>query len=139
MAERGYGRILNVSSLAGLVPGSAGHTLYSAAKSFLIKFSESLALEHTRTGVQVTALCPGFTHTEFHDVLGNRKLVDGLPSLMWMDAETVAREGYDALMRGDVVYVPGAVNRAIAAATRLVPESIALGIMKRQKRLRVSD
>jgi short-subunit dehydrogenase len=68
MTERRYGRILNVSSLAGLVPGSAGHTLYGAAKSFLIKFSESLALEHAGDGVHVTALCPGFTHTEFHDV-----------------------------------------------------------------------
>jgi short-subunit dehydrogenase len=137
MTERRYGRILNVSSLAGLIPGSSGHTLYSAAKSFLVKFSESLALEHGSDGVNVTALCPGFTHSEFHDVLGNRELVGKLPSYMWMDAGTVANEGYRAVMAGKIVHVPGTVNRAIASATRLIPERVALGILKRQsKRLR---
>jgi len=140
MTARRYGRILNVSSLAALLPGSAGHTLYSAAKSFLVKFTESLSLEHAHDGVHVAVLCPGFTHSEFHDVLGNRKLVSKLPSFMWMDAPTVAREGYRAVMQGKAVHVPGRVNRAIATATRLLPEPIALGAMKRQtKRLRVSD
>lgn len=140
MTERNYGRILNVSSLAALMPGSAGHTLYSAAKSFLVKFTESLSLEHANDGVHVAALCPGFTYSEFHDVLGNRKLVSKLPSYMWMDAPTVAREGYRAVMRGTAVHVPGRVNRAIAAATRLLPEPVALGVMKRQtKRVRVSE
>ena len=68
MLERGYGRILNVASLAGLVPAPAGHTLYAASKSFMIKFSESLAHEVGHRGVHVTALCPGFTLSEFHDV-----------------------------------------------------------------------
>ena len=140
MTERRYGRILNVSSLAALVPGAAGHTLYAAAKSFLVKFSESLALEHAKDGVNVTALCPGFTHTEFHDVLGNKPLVSKLPSYMWMDARTVAAEGYRAVMDGKVLHVPGGVNRVIAGATRLLPETLALGMMKRQsKRLRVGD
>jgi short-subunit dehydrogenase len=140
MTERGYGRIINVSSLAGLVPGSAGHTLYGAAKSFLVKFSESLALEHGSDGVHVTALCPGFTYSEFHDVLGNRKLVSKLPSSMWMDARKVAQEGYRAVMDGKVVHVPGGMNRAIAGATRLVPESLALAVMKRTtRRIRVGD
>jgi short-subunit dehydrogenase len=140
MTERRYGRILNVSSLAALMPGSAGHTLYGAAKSFLVKFSESLALEHSGDGVHVTALCPGFTFSEFHDVLGNRKLVSKLPSYMWMDATTVARQGYRAVMDGKAVHVPGGVNRAIATVTRLIPEPVALGVMKRQtKRIRVGD
>ncbi len=140
MTARRYGRILNVSSLAGLVPGSAGHTLYGAAKSFLIKFSESLALEHASDGVHVTALCPGFTYSEFHDVLGNRKLVSKLPSPMWMDAKTVAQDGYRAVMDGKVVRVPGGVNRAIAGATRLVPEGIALAVARRaSRRIRVAD
>ncbi|HLK36090.1 MAG TPA: SDR family oxidoreductase [Polyangiaceae bacterium] len=140
MKGRGYGRILNVSSLAGLMPGSAGHTLYAAAKAFLIKFSESLALEHAGDGVMVSALCPGFTYSEFHDVLGNRSLVSKLPSYLWMDADTVARQGYAAVMAGRVVCVPGAVNQAIASVTRLIPEPIALRIMRRQaKRIRVGD
>jgi len=72
MIERGYGRIINVASLAGLVPAPAGHTLYGAAKAFLIKFSEALANEVRRHNVHVTALCPGFTLSEFHDVTGTR-------------------------------------------------------------------
>jgi short-subunit dehydrogenase len=140
MIERGYGRIIHVASLAGLLPGSAGNTLYSAAKSFLIKFSESLALEHAGDGVNVSALCPGFTYSEFHDVLGNRGLVSKLPTYLWMGADAVAREGYAAVMRGKVLCVPGPVNRAIASATKLVPEPIALRAMQRQsKRYRVSQ
>jgi short-subunit dehydrogenase len=140
MKERGYGRILNVASLAGLIPPSAGHTLYAAAKSFLVKFSESLALEHGRDGIHVCALCPGFTYSEFHDVLGNRKLVSKLPSVLWMDADEVARDGYSAVMSGRVLCVPGLVNQAIASATRFVPEPLALRVMRSQsRRIRVAD
>jgi len=140
MTERRYGRILNVSSLAGLVPGSAGHTLYGPAKAFLVRFSESLALEQRGDGVHATALCPGFTYSEFHDVLGNRSLVSRLPKLLWMDAETVAREGYEAVMAGRPVHVPGAVNRAIAGATKVMPEPLAMFMMRRQtKKIRVGD
>src|SRR3954467_9754021 len=66
MQQRGFGRIANIASLAGHIPGSAGHTLYGASKAFLIKFSQSLALENTSTGVHVCAVCPGFTYSEFH-------------------------------------------------------------------------
>jgi len=73
-------------------------------------------------------------------VLGNRKLVSKLPRYMWMDATSVAREGYRAVMDGKPVHVPGGVNRTIAAVTKLIPESIALAIMKRQtKRIRVAN
>ena len=73
MRERGYGRIANIASLAGHMPGSAGHTLYAASKAFLIKFSQSLALENIAKGVKVCAICPGFTYSEFHDVVGTRE------------------------------------------------------------------
>ena len=103
-------------------------------------FSESLSAEVKHRGVHVTALCPGFTYSEFHDVLGNRKLVSKLPSPMWMDAKTVAEEGYRAVMDGRVLHVPGGVNRAIASATRLVPENLAIAVMKRTtRRIRVGD
>jgi len=72
MVERRFGRIVNVASLAGLIPGSAGHTLYGATKAYLVRFSQSLHLENLATGVQVSALCPGFTYSEFHDVNGTR-------------------------------------------------------------------
>ena len=131
MIERRYGRIVNVASLAGLVPGTAGHTLYGATKSFLIKFSESLAAETRRHGVHVTAVCPGFTFSEFHDVTGTRDKVNQLPRWMWMDAATVARQGFDAVTAGAPVYVNGRANRMIAALVRLMPQSVVHAVAHR--------
>ena len=82
MVDDGFGRIINVASLAGHMPGSKGHTLYAGVKSFLIKFSESLNAELRESGVNVSALCPGFTLTEFHDVNGTREGINKLPSFM---------------------------------------------------------
>jgi short-subunit dehydrogenase len=130
MIERGYGRIINVSSVAGLLTGSAGSTLYGAAKSFLIKFSESLWLELEGTGVHVTALCPGFTYTELHDVSGTREQISKTPAFMWMQARTVARQGIDAVMRGDPVYVNGVFNGLLAGVTALSPRGLALSISR---------
>jgi short-subunit dehydrogenase len=132
MKARGYGRIINVASLAGHVPGSAGHTLYAASKAYLIKFSQSLALETKGTGVHVTALCPGFTLSEFHDVNGSRPLVSKMPGFMWMDAPTVAREGMDAVEAGKAVYVNGRVNRLIKGLFKLLPDALALKMVERQ-------
>ena len=131
MIERRWGRIINVASLAGLLPGVAGHTLYAASKAFVILFSESLALETARHGVHVTASCPGFTLTEFHDVTGTRAEVNRLPKFMWLDATDVARSSYEAVMAGVPVYVPGRVNRSIAGLARLLPRSVVLRAMKR--------
>ena len=98
MTSRGSGAIINVASLAGHMPGSAGHTMYAASKAFLIKFSQSLALENERHGVKVQALCPGFTYSEFHDVTGARQLVAKMPSYMWMGADEVVRLSLAALV-----------------------------------------
>jgi short-subunit dehydrogenase len=134
MIERRWGRIINVASVAGLMPAVAGHTLYAASKAFVIKFSESLALEAARHGIFVCASCPGFTYTEFHDVIGTRAQVDTLPRFMWLDADRVARDSYDAVMRGVPVYVPGRVYRALTTVTRLMPPSLVLAVMKRNAR-----
>jgi len=134
MLERGYGRIVNVASLAGLVPAPAGHTLYGASKAFLIKFSEALSHEGQPHGVHVTALCPGFTLSEFHDVTGTREQMRGLPSWMWMDAATVARQGYEAVMAGDAIYINGRVNRAVALAVRYVPRWLVSMVGRRMAR-----
>ena len=131
MLERGYGRIINVASLAGLLPGVAGHTLYAATKAFLIRFSESLSTEVTQYGVHVTAVCPGFTFSEFHDVSGTRHIVNRMPSFMWMDADTVARQGFEAVMAGRPVQVTGRVNTAIAALGRLLPTRIVYAMNRR--------
>jgi short-subunit dehydrogenase len=122
MIERRYGRIINVASLAALVPAPAGHTLYAASKALVVKFSESLAGEVLRHGIHVTALCPGFTFSEFHDVTGSRATVSRLPPWLWMKAAQVAREGFDAVMAGKPIHVTGRVNRTIAAGARHLPE-----------------
>ena len=78
MIERRFGRIITVASLAGLIPGSPGHTLYGPVKAFGVRFSESVHAETRGSGVHVTALCPGFTHSEFHDVNNTRKGLERL-------------------------------------------------------------
>jgi short-subunit dehydrogenase len=133
MIERKFGRIVNVASLAGLVPGSMGHTLYGATKSFLVKFSQSLHLENLQTGVHVTALCPGFTYSEFHDVNETREQISGsTPSWLWMGADEVAAAGYEAAEANRPVCVTGAPNKAIAAFAKLVPDDWALALMAGQ-------
>lgn len=129
METDGYGRILNVASLAGLVPASAGHTLYGAAKGFMIRFSECLALEMQPKGVHVTALCPGFTYTEFHDVNGMRERVSKLPRWLWLDADTVARLGIDAVERGDARCITGGANRVIAGVSKYLPDGLARALV----------
>ncbi len=121
MTRRGYGRILNVASVAGFMPGSASHTLYGGAKSMLIKFSQSLHSEQKGSGVFVSALCPGFTQSEFHDVNGTRAEMRRLPRFMWLSAERVAKEGYRAVMKNQPICIPGAQYRLISTFARLLP------------------
>jgi short-subunit dehydrogenase len=121
MAERGFGRIMQVASLAGHMPGSRGHTLYAAVKSYLIKFSESLNMEMLGTGVHVSALCPGFVLTEFHDVNGTREGINSLPGFMVMDADVCARLAADALEANKPVFISGRVNRFLARLNRWAP------------------
>lgn len=134
MQQRRYGRILNIASLAGHVPGSAGHTMYAASKAFLIKFSQSLALENQQYGINVCAVCPGFTWSEFHDVVGSRESVSKMPKWMWMTAEEVAREGVDATERGEIVHVTGKVNRMIKALIKLLPDRMGLNLVQRKSK-----
>jgi short-subunit dehydrogenase len=126
MRQRGYGRIINVASLAGHVPAPAGHTLYGASKAYLIKFSQALALENQSRGIHVCALCPGFTWSEFHDVTRTREKMDKLPAYLWLSAAEVVRQGIAAVERGDVVYIPGRVNRFIKSVLQLMPDRLAL-------------
>lgn len=132
MLERGRGHVINVASVAGLIPGSAGHTLYAAVKAFLIKFSQSLALEYRGRGVHTCAVCPGFTWSEFHDVNGSRELMNKLPRYMWLDADRVAREGVDAVLRGRVVQVSGWQYKGIHLMTKLLPERLLLRMSARR-------
>jgi short-subunit dehydrogenase len=132
MLQRGYGRIIHVASLAGLMPGAPTSTLYPAAKSFLVKFAESLSAELWGSGVHVCAVCPGFTRSEFHDVMGTRSVVSKLPDFMWQDARSVAREGIEAVMRNETVYVTGQLNALLANVVRVLSPELARKLMRRQ-------
>ena len=143
MAERGFGRIINIASLAGYSPGSNGHTLYASVKSGLIKFSESIQAEAAAAGyedVHCTALCPGFTWSEFHDVNGTRETTNEMPDWMWMEAAPVVEAGIKACERGQPVVVPGAVNKGLATLTRILPEPIGRALVGSQsKRFRHTE
>jgi len=137
MQERGYGRIINVASLAGYAAGSAGHTLYASVKSGLIKFSESLNAECAAANlddVHCNALCPGFTWSEFHDVNGTREDTDKMPKWMWMEAAPVVKAGIDAVNKGQPVVVPGMANKMLASLTRVLPEPLGRALVRAQSK-----
>ncbi len=123
MKERGYGRIVNVSSIAAYAPPAAS-LLYTGIKSYVLHVSQSMDMELKPHGVHVTALCPGFTRTEFHDVMGTRQAASQFPDFVWQDAADVVREGFDAVMAGKPVCVPGWVNRLTVAGIRPLPEAL---------------
>lgn len=138
MLARGHGRILNIASVAGLIPGTAGHTLYAASKSFLVKFSQSLALEYRNRGVNTCAVCAGFTLSEFHDVNGARPLMDRMPKWVWLQADRVARDALDAVERGKVVQISGLLYKTIYVLTKLMPDWLQLRMSaRRSKQFRV--
>jgi short-subunit dehydrogenase len=133
MLEREFGRIVNVASLAGLMPGARGHTLYGPAKAMLMRFSQALHLETQGTGVHVSALCPGFTYSEFHDVAGTRSQVsDSTPTWLWLGADEVAQAGYEATEANRPICVTGAPNKAIAALAKLIPDEWGMALMSSQ-------
>ena len=123
MKQRGWGRIINLSSLAAMSPPGEG-LLYTGIKSYVLNMSQSLDMELKPHGIHVTALCPGFTHSEFHDVMGTRDAADRLPSFMWQQPESVVREGWAAVTHAKPVCIPGTVNKLTAAAIRPVPQRI---------------
>jgi short-subunit dehydrogenase len=140
MEAAGHGRILNVASLAGLVPASAGHTLYGATKLWLVRFSETLHQECRGRGVNVTAVCPGMTYTEFHDVNGMRDKVNKLPKGIWLTSEQVAKLGVDAVEAGKPRIITGKANNVIAALSKYLPNWLAAALIgSRSKDFRDAD
>jgi uncharacterized protein len=114
MRERGGGTIINVSSLGTLAPGK-GMAVYGATKAFLNYYSLALQAELAGTGIEVQALCPGFTRTEFHDPMAAQGFDrDRIPQHMWMTAEAVVAASLAALGSTQVLVVPGADNRDFA-------------------------
>lgn len=123
MRERGWGRIINLSSIAAFQP-PAESLLYTGIKTYVLNMSQALNMELSPHGVHVTALCPGFTRSEFHDVMETREAANRLPGPLWGDADQVARAGWSAVMRGKPVCVPRAVNKVLAASMRPVPLAV---------------
>ncbi|GAA3596592.1 SDR family oxidoreductase [Klugiella xanthotipulae] len=118
MLSRGSGRIVNVASVAGFVPRGT----YSAAKAWLITFCRSLNAVYGPRGVHVTALCPGFVRTEFHERMGDE--MAGIPRWMWLTTEPVVRRGLRDSARGRSISVPTVRYRAIVALTRVLPSAL---------------
>lgn len=115
MVERRHGTVVNVSSVAGFIPQGT----YSAAKAWVTAFTQGLAGELDGTGVRVVAVCPGFTHTEFHE----RADMDmgAVHPRLWLEADDVVDATFAALARGTVVCVPGRQYQAIVALARHMP------------------
>ncbi len=110
MQARGFGRVINVASVAGRVPRADGCN-YSSSKAYVVALSESLAVTLAGTGVNVCALCPGFTHTEFHETAGMMEMKNSLPKWLWYPAETVVADGIEAVDKGKAVYISGRIYR----------------------------
>jgi len=120
MLASGAGTVINVASVAGLLPGRG--STYSASKAWVIAFSEGLANGLGGTGVGVHALCPGFVRTEFHERAG----IDmaGTPSFLWLEVDDVVSDCLSAVAKGEVVIVPGLQYKALTTAGRIVPRSL---------------
>ncbi|MEO8812977.1 MAG: SDR family NAD(P)-dependent oxidoreductase, partial [Caulobacteraceae bacterium] len=107
--------------------------LYGAAKAFVVRFSQSLHQENQAFGVHVSALCPGFTFTEFHDVNHTRGTIgERAPAWLWLGADEVAAAGYEAAEANRPICVPGAPNKAIAAIAKILPDDWGTALMSSQ-------
>ncbi len=132
MKERNSGIIINVSSVAGWIAGGS----YSAAKSYLTVLSESLHTELRFTKVKVLSLCPGFTHTEFHQ--RGKMRMDSLPKIMWLEADQVVEKAWSDALAGKAVSVPGWQYKVLSFAARFAPRpfvrKIGTNVRARQRR-----
>lgn len=124
MRDRGHGAIVNVGSTAGFV--TMGH--YSAVKSWVIVYSEGLANELRDTGVQVTALCPGWVRTEFHERAGIN--VSKLPGPVWIDGQRLVDECLADVSKGRIISIPTKRYSVAIFAARLAPRRVIRAISR---------
>ena len=118
MLSRGFGVVINVSSIASWITGGT----YSAAKAWVTVFSESLAQELAGSGVRVIAVCPGFVHTEFHDRAGMD--MSNVPDWMWLEAEQVVEQAMRDVTRNRPISVAGAQYKALSTVVRYAPRPL---------------
>ena len=132
MRSQKRGFIVNVSSVASWITGST----YSASKSWVTVFSEYLSVDLANEGIHVTALAPGFTHTEFHQ--RGKMNMSGLPKLLWLNADRVVAAGIQAVKRGKALSIPGVQYQVIYLLLRILPRSIVrkagLGVRRKQRK-----
>jgi len=128
MIERKQGKILNVSSLAAFQPGPL-MSLYYASKAYMLSFSEAIANELKGTGVTVTALCPGPTKTSFQKVVADSSS-DNKISFNMACPKEVVQYGYNAMMKGKTVAVPGVFNKFLSRLPRILPRNTATSIVR---------
>ncbi|MHA7653758.1 SDR family NAD(P)-dependent oxidoreductase [Mycobacterium sp. ML4] len=127
MMDAGAGTVINIASVAGLLPGRG--STYSASKAWVISFSEGLANGLQGSGVGVHAVCPGYVRTEFHSRAGLD--MAHVPSFMWLQVDDVVRDSLADIARGKVVIVPGAQYRFLVATGRAMPRRLAMLLTKR--------
>lgn len=131
MKERNSGTIINVSSVASFIAGGT----YSASKSYMTVLSESLHTEVRDTNVKISALCPGFTRTEFHQ--RGRMKMKGLPDFMWLDSDQLVAASWSDAQSGKAVSIPGWQYKILIALISLAPRSavrkIGMNLRKRQR------
>src|SRR5882757_5822025 len=132
MVTRGRGDVINISSVAGFVPSGRTAT-YGASKAWVTSFSEALSLELLGSGVHVSALCPGFTHTEFHDRAHID--MDKLPEWLWLNADDVVATGLRDHRAGRSVSVPGMQYKAIVTAVKLTPRAVLRQATKQSRKV----
>ncbi|WP_420114012.1 SDR family NAD(P)-dependent oxidoreductase [Pseudactinotalea sp.] len=121
MLARGHGRIVNIASVAAFTPRST----YGACKRWLVDISRWMSGEYGTRGVTATAVCPGYTHTEFHARLGLPPGQEGIPGWMWLDAPDVIAESLRDIDRGKALSVPSRRYKAIVALLKVVPAGVA--------------
>jgi uncharacterized protein len=135
MQPRGHGYLLNVSSIASFQPGP-DLAVYAATKAFVTSLTEALHEELRGSGIRVTALCPGLTHTEFQSISNTSGLESKFPEFAWMSADDVARDGLRAVADGKAICVPGLVNKSLATVSTFTPRGLARRIAGLATRLR---
>src|SRR3954447_4763751 len=129
MISRGRGAIINTASTAAFqpIPGNAG---YAAAKAYVLALSEALHEETRKTGVTVTALCPGPVHSGFQEASGAQEFAKTLPKPMWREPQAVAKAALKAADRGKRLVVPGAPNQISGAMARFSPRPVLLRVLR---------
>ena len=132
MVARGAGKILNVASIAGKVPGPY-QAVYHGTKAFVHSFNEAVRSEIKDTGVTLTSLLPGVTNTDFFrkaEMLDSKVAQD---ESSMADPADVAKDGYDALMAGDDMVISGLKNKVQIAMSNVTPDSMVAEMMKKQQ------